>query len=283
MFMKKSDQYVDSFYFRYPDEERIKMDRSPFRLINSCITRLGSAEYQRENYPFTVVELVLDGTSEICIEQECFTAEPGDLYILPRLLSHSIRFYDQRHYSIKKFFVVAGNLMDHLLNAYGLYRIHHFQNIRTAEIEAVFDRINQIYSSSKEIDHDSAACQVLKLIQLLSIQVNNTNSASYTKYRIQYWIERHLNEKINLSEMCHDLGYSKSSLFRICRKEFGCTPYRLHLKHCLEAAKKIMQDSPDISLNDVAVRLGFFDSYHFARIFKRYEGITPASFRKKLQ
>jgi len=172
--------------------------------------------------------------------------------------------------------------MDHLLNVYGLYGQHHFQNIRTKELEEVFDQINMIYTSGK-IDHDGAARLALKLIQMLSAKVNDTKSSSCAKLRIQYWIERHLNEKINLKEMCHELGYSKSSLFRFCHNEFGCTPYRLQLMHRLAAAKKIIQDSPDISLNDIAVRLGFFDCYHFSKIFKRYEGLTPAAFRKKLQ
>lgn len=282
--MPGNDQYVKNFYFRYPDEDRIKSGESPFLLINSSITRPGGEEYDRENYPFTTVELVLEGSCQICIENEHFTVNAGDLYILPRLASHSITYQSEKHYCIKKYFVVSGVLMDHLLQVYGLYGIHHLQNIRTEEIEEIFDQMRRLYRTSGEKkDHNTAACLALKLIQLLSEKLNDTDSSSYTKQRILYWMKRHVNEKIDLKEMCYELGYSKSSLFRFCHKEFGLTPCNLQLQLRLDAAKKIMQDTPDVSLNDVAVRLGFCDSYHFSKVFKRYEGITPASFRKKLK
>jgi len=42
----------------------------------------------------------------------------------------------------------------------------------------------------------------------------------------------------------------------------------------------MLLEDPD-SITNIALRLGFSDTAHFSRIFKRFKGVTPTNFRHK--
>ena len=68
------------------------------------------------------------------------------------------------------------------------------------------------------------------------------------------------------------------SLLLKAQKEFNLTFKQLCLNHQMVAAKKLITKS-DLSLNQVAINIGF-DSYKgFALAFKKYYGFAPTKFR----
>ena len=46
-----------------------------------------------------------------------------------------------------------------------------------------------------------------------------------------------------------------------------------------DAASELLQD-PDIKVTDVALQLGYSDSAHFSRAFKRVAGVNPRVYRQ---
>jgi AraC family transcriptional regulator, transcriptional activator of pobA len=49
----------------------------------------------------------------------------------------------------------------------------------------------------------------------------------------------------------------------------------------LEAKVLLYQTS--LTINEVASEIGIYDQSYFSRLFKKYEGITPLEFRKKIE
>ncbi len=47
-----------------------------------------------------------------------------------------------------------------------------------------------------------------------------------------------------------------------------------------QAAVRLLQD-PDIRVTDIAIDLGYTDSAHFTRAFKRWAGVTPSEYRRQ--
>ena len=45
-----------------------------------------------------------------------------------------------------------------------------------------------------------------------------------------------------------------------------------------EAATRLLED-PDIRITDIGYELGYADSTHFARAFKRWAGVSPRQYR----
>ena len=68
-----------------------------------------------------------------------------------------------------------------------------------------------------------------------------------------------------------------SSLFKsVCGKSF--TSYLTELR--LKKAKELLKDS-SLSLYEISDRVGYDDYFHFSKIFKKYNGLSPGNFRKK--
>ena len=49
----------------------------------------------------------------------------------------------------------------------------------------------------------------------------------------------------------------------------------------MEKAKELLQNR-ELSIARIAVQLGYNDQSYFDKVFKRYEAITPAQYRKKV-
>lgn len=95
------------------------------------------------------------------------------------------------------------------------------------------------------------------------------------------YINQHIEESINLSQIVKECNISQgylSKLFRLCF-HLSVTDY-IHLRKILVA--KRMLSIPGNSMADIAFKLGYSDYSHFSRIFKKYEGITPKEYRNSL-
>ncbi|MBO6664215.1 MAG: AraC family transcriptional regulator [Roseitalea sp.] len=74
-------------------------------------------------------------------------------------------------------------------------------------------------------------------------------------------------------------GVSASQLRRLFRQHLKATP-RAYLRHQrLAMAQRMMLEST-LPLQDIAVRCGFCDGYHFSRDFKRVVGRAPTEWRR---
>jgi len=79
---------------------------------------------------------------------------------------------------------------------------------------------------------------------------------------------------IDISSIASQLGISVSRLNEIFKTYTSMTPYQYYIHIKIHAAKNLLEQG-DLSVKEVAYRLGFEDQYHFSRLFKQ----KPASRR----
>ena len=60
---------------------------------------------------------------------------------------------------------------------------------------------------------------------------------------------------------------------------FYTTPHKYLQSHKLRYAKKLLQNT-DLSMMEIASKIGYSNLSHFANNFKKYYGITPNDCRK---
>jgi AraC-like DNA-binding protein len=100
------------------------------------------------------------------------------------------------------------------------------------------------------------------------------------KPAIQY-INTHKGERCPLSQMAELCHLSPSYFSRLFLREMGETYSSYLLRTRISWAKELLATT-DNHINEIAVLVGFSDSGHFIRNFRKYEGTTPARFRKFL-
>lgn len=91
------------------------------------------------------------------------------------------------------------------------------------------------------------------------------------------YVERHLSEKLSLSEIARQFYVSESTITQTFRKKMGISFYRCVTQKRLIAAKKLIDSG--ISLDATAEQVGFTDYSSFFRAFKQEYGIAPRQYR----
>jgi len=101
--------------------------------------------------------------------------------------------------------------------------------------------------------------------------------------RMREWVSGQIGDPDLDADMLADaFGLSRRSLYRLFA-ETGTTPHRWLANLRLDLAQQWLKDptSPHRSVCQVAYAAGFNDSSHFARLFKRRFGSSPASHRTR--
>lgn len=91
------------------------------------------------------------------------------------------------------------------------------------------------------------------------------------------FIRQHLNERIDLDQICRYAGLSKSTLLRAFAKSKGVTPYRYLETMRINEAKALL--GKGMQPIEVAMQTGFSDQSHLTNYFNRFIGLAPGVYR----
>lgn len=95
-----------------------------------------------------------------------------------------------------------------------------------------------------------------------------------TLQRVQEYIHEHLHQDLKLSELSAIAQLSPYYFLRLFKQQMKMTPHQYILQCRVEQAKHLLQRS-ELSLAEIAVKVGFCDQSHLTRSFKRIFGVTP--------
>ena len=95
---------------------------------------------------------------------------------------------------------------------------------------------------------------------------------------IRQYIDMHYKEDISLQSVAEEMNYSDAyfcKLFKQCFDQ-NFTSYLTGFR--VNEAKKLLKDR-SISVKDVSMQVGYYDSNYFAKVFKRITGMIPSEYR----
>ena len=94
------------------------------------------------------------------------------------------------------------------------------------------------------------------------------------------YIEEHLDTELTLAQMARTVHTSAYHFARQFKAATGLPPHQYVLTRRVERAQRLLHESDDLPLAQVALGVGFSDSSKFSTHFKRVVGVTPTQFRK---
>jgi AraC-like DNA-binding protein/mannose-6-phosphate isomerase-like protein (cupin superfamily) len=95
------------------------------------------------------------------------------------------------------------------------------------------------------------------------------------------YICSHLGENLTLKCVAKKFSVSEEYLTRNFTKEIGISFYQFVLLQRVAEGKRLLKDSPDLSVAQIALSLGFPSSSSFNRTFKALTGETPSAYRQR--
>jgi len=93
------------------------------------------------------------------------------------------------------------------------------------------------------------------------------------------YIREHLQAPLTLRDLAAVAHLSPYHFARRFKASTGLPPHQYIIARRIERAKQLLRGQDDLSLAQVAARVGFWDQGHFTRHFKRLVGVTPKRFR----
>lgn len=103
-------------------------------------------------------------------------------------------------------------------------------------------------------------------------------------YRIKKVIDEincRYTEKLSLQELADQCALSIGHLSNLIKKETGMSFSEYVTVKRMEDAKKLLLKE-QLSIEEVAEQVGYHDYFYFTKVFKKYEGISPSVFRRKI-
>ena len=111
--------------------------------------------------------------------------------------------------------------------------------------------------------------------------------STWQDYRValEDWMDKekpYLNKDFRLQDLMKVVPLNRTYLSGFVNAEFGCNFYQFVTNYRIREAQRLMQDHPDMKLQDVAEQSGFSSASVFSRTFARETGQSPTEWQESL-
>lgn len=104
------------------------------------------------------------------------------------------------------------------------------------------------------------------------------SSNSFLVRQAQAYITEHYDQRLSLQEVADHCYVSQWYLSKLLHKHLGTPFYDLLNSVRVQKAKELLED-PSLRISEIAEQVGYADTAHFSRVFKKSEGISAGDWR----
>ncbi len=252
-------------------------------------------EKSYHSHDYLEIAFMMSGSGKYRIDGVIHNVGEGDLIIINPGVSHQALVTDASN-SMTEFFVGAADI--HLKNlppnelplpeegaiihTKGELRQKLFKLCASMEAE------NTLYWQGRYFMLKSYLMQMILLIvrqQMQPVEVKTgyafeSVNKKYVVEQIVNYFEDHYAEKISLDQIAENMYLSPFYISRIFKSETGDAPIRHLINIRLEKAKELLEQGFGGSIQEIAIKVGYDDAYHFSKLFKKRYGIPPSHVKK---
>jgi AraC family transcriptional regulator, arabinose operon regulatory protein len=129
---------------------------------------------------------------------------------------------------------------------------------------------------------------IYKSMSAILMEILAMNSLGEKKHASTMMIEQvsdyiadHLHERITIDVISHRFGISNAKLRKDFKQIKGISIGSYLIKKRIETSFRYLND-PDISIGEIADRMGYKNTYDFSNQFKKFIGYPPSWYRKNI-
>lgn len=234
----------------------------------------------REHHRDYLLIYCTDGRAFLNIEGSPYTAEAGDLFLLPPGVAHRYTADPDRPWTIH-WVHFAGPLATEFRDYMGFGPDTHCLHLGVQPRVLVdFNgllSVRQTGFRSRGLVH--AANRLRQLLAAIPLTVDAATREQQPDLEIIHnFMREHLEERITLEQLAELAGLSPAHFATRYRSQTGTTPIQhfIHLK--VERACQLL-DTSGLTFAQISARLGYDDAYYFSRLFKKVMGQSPSHYR----
>ncbi|MGN0595919.1 MAG: helix-turn-helix domain-containing protein [Ruminiclostridium sp.] len=220
-----------------------------------------------------------EGTGKVFVDGRSFLMKKGSMLYLSPGVPHE--YYPANGQWKTCWFVFRGQHLSEIMAALGFesYMLSTGSDIRVAE--QIFSRL---FSAMSDPISGSEKCSeliyefILNSIELFTEQKQSESIGGVIDKVVSY-IEQNYSKDITLAELAQVSALTPQYLCRIFRKKMGMRPLEYIARRRISAAKLLL-DNSEKSVQEIGCEVGYPDPTYFGIVFKKYEGISPGTYRR---
>jgi AraC-like DNA-binding protein len=143
---------------------------------------------------------------------------------------------------------------------------------------AIYHQIFELVRYQRPLYQARASSLVLTLIAETLARARKNVQYDHSEKIVEkarFLMEENVHGEVNIAGIAATLGVTTSQLNAVFKSYTSMTPYQYYISIKIRRAKEMLEDG-DLSIKEVAFRLGFDDPYYFSRLFRRKAGLPPS-------
>jgi AraC-like DNA-binding protein len=241
--------------------------REYHRIKNHCLFK----------YTLKGTGMYYDGKNDYTVGEErgflCITDEPDTAYYYPKDAKEKWRFVYIAFFADKE---MAREITHKLGPVFSISR-------EEPVMKKILGYVNNTRKSVEEITGIEAYTFITSFINTLMTcsSGKKQTSGEVLVNKAQKVILENIESQINVAEVAEQIDITQEHLTRSFRQIKNITPLQYILQQRMYYAGTLLEEEASLNIKEIAHKLGFDNSSHFARTFKRATGVTPLEFRKR--
>lgn len=238
---------------------------------------------KRHNHTDNLIIFCFDGVGQFSTSKCQGVINKGDVLFLPKGIEHQYKSSNKEPWSI--YWVhIEGHLFEQFMDFIGVNSGNLILNISNQsafihEFEQLLETRNKSYQLSSFILASNIIKKMFALFTVNSPVKLEQLKQDFNLSKVTGFMEENISQKINLQQIADSLKLSKFYFAKQFLQHTGVSPIRYFLELKIKHACKLLDES-NISVKDVALKIGYDDPYYFSRLFKKIMGLSPTQYRQ---
>ncbi len=231
-------------------------------------------------HPWFEYNFIAKGSVFTTLNNKEFLAEEGTSFLIPPGFYHSHRNNQTGDDGICLRFSISANSDNELAKKI-------VKTLSIAEEKPFISNIEKMDFSGGELSVGAMfAAWIVGIyenkISDLKVRQEYEPEKSKISPQVLIWLNEYYAKKFSVKEIALSLNMSYRNLSRKFKEETGvCISDKL-LEIRMNHAKRMLISS-DLTINEIAARVGFENEFYFSNVFKKYEKFSPGIYRKKVK
>lgn len=227
-----------------------------------------------------LLNLVCEGTADFWYRGKKREISAGTFYVMYPGGEMYYQTKQDMAWSIR-WVVVDGPQVEALLRELGLTPEDPF--LRVEDPIRLQEQFDSIFEFTKEESFKNQMLCYACLYQIFAqlLEQKRTAGKGGPIVQAETYIRRHLRENITVKEIADHVHLNNNYFTKLFKSTLGITPLQYINQSRVEKGKYLLEHT-QFSVGEISDEVGFEDELYFSRVFRKYVGMSPMSYRKQI-
>ena len=243
--------------------------------------RWGSHRLRHHLYRGVALEFIVEGSATFFQDNKKTKLLAGEIFLMRRGHDSGFSTAVDEHYE-KMTLCLSGTILDLLVESLHLNEVPKITLTRVEEAKQRFREIRDLLRKKIPGTEQVISEKVFSLFLFLGEENRVNKSRSYPEPLRKALVFLHgtyTRSDVGISALPEIAGVSNPTLIRMFHEYCGKSPMEHLTEMRMELAKNLLE-STDLSIKEIAGRVGYNDPLYFSSVFRKFSGMSPRAFRR---